>query len=114
MEDEIIIKQIMNAIIYAVEEFSKDFFILDENKSIKFSEEDNINIIPNRDFIIENNLKEELWYSGIDFYKFRIEATKEIQKFMMYSGLDFETSCKRLWKDNNYELISTMFEEYAL
>jgi hypothetical protein len=114
MEDEMIIKEIMNAIIYAVEACSNEFFILDDNKSITFSEEDNINIIPNRDFIIENNLKDELWYSGIDFYKFRMEATQEIQKFMMYSGLDFETSCKRIWKDNNYQLISSIIEDYAL
>ena len=108
MENEMMINQIMNAIIYAIEVFN------DDKKSIKFSEDDNINFIPNRDFIIENNLKDELWYSGIDFYKFRIEATREIQKFMMYSGLDYDTSCKRIWKDNNYELISSIIEDYVL
>jgi hypothetical protein len=46
-------------------------------KHVSFNDETQIFIIYNREYIMENNLKHELWWREIDYYNFRLQRIEE-------------------------------------
>jgi len=46
-------------------------------KRVSFNDETQIFIIYNREYIMENNLKRDLWWNEVDFYNFRLQRIEE-------------------------------------
>lgn len=51
-------------------------------KYVSFNDKTQIFIIYNREYIMENNLKHELWWNEVDFYNFRLQRIEE-DKFLL-------------------------------
>jgi hypothetical protein len=46
-------------------------------KHVSFNDKTQIFIIYNREYIMENNLKQELWWNEVDIYNFRLQRIED-------------------------------------
>lgn len=118
MNDNIIkknISEVIDLIIDLVEFNDKINIFENDNNSIykkskrKISINDNNNeifMIPTKKEIIEDNLKEELWWNGNDFRFFHATAAMELQTFMQINPhLDIKILSRILWLEVDFDEI---------
>ena len=75
-------------------------------KRIRINDKNEIFMIPTKKEIIEDNLKEELWWNGNDFRNFYATAAMELQTFMQVNPhLDIKILSKILWLEVDFDEI---------
>ena len=91
-EDKQIVKEVLYNIIEKIE--NKKI----EKKQIKFNDIIYYCYIPNKDEIIEENIKNEIWWTSEEMEDFRFTFNNELQEFMqVFPHNNIRTVIKHLW-----------------
>ena len=89
------VKTILNEMIDTIEIYSN---FRQFRKSVSFENENQEFLINNRNYIIDNDLHSELWYTLNEMAGFKEEAITEIQIFMMINpGINSRDAMKIMW-----------------
>lgn len=89
------VKSILNEMIDSIEIYSN---FRPFRKSVSFKNENQEFIINNRNYIIENDLHSELWYTLNEMNSFKQDAITEVQIFMMINtGINSRDAMRIMW-----------------
>jgi hypothetical protein len=84
---------------------------LGKRKRVYFDEVVQVYDIISRGEIMEHNLKSELWWNGTDYMSFQMEASIEIQRFMIkFPGIDYLSARRIVWNPHYNDLLETINE----
>jgi len=110
-ENEIndIIKYVVYDIIGFIESeefYKKEFCVSKKKKNVTFNEFAQYQWIINRDYIDDENIKYDLWWSSSDFLQFRNEASFELSMFIQINPTANKYKySKTLWYELDFDSI---------
>ena len=82
-----------------------------KRKRVYFDEVVRVYDVISRDELMEHNLKPELWWNVKDYMSFQMEASTEIQRFMMKNpGIDYLSARRIVWNPHYNDLLETINE----
>jgi len=82
-----------------------------KRKRVYFDEVVQVYDVISRDELMEHNLKPDLWWNVKDYMSFQMEASTEIQRFMMKNpGIDYLSARRIVWNPHYNDLLETINE----
>jgi hypothetical protein len=88
------------------EDYQQNITIYKKQKYVTFNNIPRLHYIINREYIQEENLKSDLWWSGADFVQFRNEAGFELSMFMQINPTANQHKySKTLWYELDFDTI---------
>jgi hypothetical protein len=82
-----------------------------KKKKVKFNFYNYCVLIPCKNELIENNLVTQIWWSQIDFWIFRNNATNELREFLYtFPQADYKYYAKNLWYELDFDKIYSDLE----
>jgi hypothetical protein len=87
-------------------DYQQNITVYKNQKYVTFNDNTRVHYIINRQYIQEENIKSDLWWSGKDFVHFHNEAGLELSIFMQVNpGMNMRKYTKTLWYDLDFDAI---------